>query len=70
MRPERARCLALLLAATLGAYQVAIRAGADFVGTDPVSTRDGVRVGRHENKIGGTTDVAARPEFADRHVTR
>jgi glycerophosphoryl diester phosphodiesterase len=29
-------------------------------------TRDGVLVCRHENEISGTTDVAARPEFADR----
>jgi glycerophosphoryl diester phosphodiesterase len=30
-------------------------------------TRDGVLVARHENEIGGTTDVAQHPEFAARH---
>ena len=35
-----------------------------------VSTKDGVLVARHENEIGGTTDVASRPEFADRRTTK
>jgi glycerophosphoryl diester phosphodiesterase len=29
-----------------------------------------VLVARHENEIGGTTDVADHPEFADRHTTK
>lgn len=33
-------------------------------------TRDGVLVIRHENEISGTTDVAARPEFAARRRTK
>jgi glycerophosphoryl diester phosphodiesterase len=33
-------------------------------------TRDGVLIVRHENEIGGTTDVAARPEFTDRRTTK
>lgn len=33
-------------------------------------SRDGVLVVRHENEIGGTTDVAARPEFAGRRTTK
>jgi glycerophosphoryl diester phosphodiesterase len=33
-------------------------------------TADGVLIVRHENEIGGTTDVATRPEFADRRTTK
>ena len=33
-------------------------------------SRDGVLIVQHENEIGGTTDVAAYPEFADRRTTR
>ncbi len=55
---------------TLAAYQLAIDMGADYIEPDLVSTRDGVLVARHENEIGGTTDVAGRPEFADRRTTR
>ncbi len=33
-------------------------------------TRDGVMVARHENEIGGTTDVADRRQFADRRTTK
>src|SRR4029450_7492724 len=35
---------------------------------DLVSTKDGVLIARHENEIGGTTDVAER--FPDRKRTR
>jgi glycerophosphoryl diester phosphodiesterase len=55
---------------TLAAYARAIDDGADFVEPDLVCTRDGVLVARHEDEIGGTTDVAQHPEFADRHATR
>jgi len=55
---------------TLASYELAIEQGADFIEPDLVSTRDGVLVARHENEIGGTTDVAAHPEFADRRTTK
>jgi glycerophosphoryl diester phosphodiesterase len=55
---------------TLEAYRLAIQLGADFIEPDLVSTRDGVLVARHENEISGTTDVAARPEFAARRTTK
>ncbi len=55
---------------TLASYARAIADGADFIEPDLVMTRDGVMVARHENAIGGTTDVAAHPEFADRRATR
>lgn len=55
---------------TLAAYELAIRMGADAVDVDLVPTRDGALVARHEPEIGGTTDVAERPEFASRRTTK
>jgi glycerophosphoryl diester phosphodiesterase len=55
---------------TLAAYSLAIAQGADYIEPDLVATRDGVLVARHENEIGGTTDVAAHPEFAARRRTQ
>jgi glycerophosphoryl diester phosphodiesterase len=55
---------------TLLAYEAAIGLGADYIEPDLVSTKDRVLVARHENEIGGTTDVANHPEFAARRTTR
>ena len=55
---------------TLASYRLAIEQGADYIEPDLVMTKDGVLVARHENEIGGTTDVAARPEFAQRRRTQ
>jgi glycerophosphoryl diester phosphodiesterase len=55
---------------TLMAYKLAIEQGADFIEPDLVSTKDGHLVARHENEISGTTDVADRPEFANRRTSR
>lgn len=55
---------------TLAAYALGARMGADYIEPDLVSTGDGVLVARHENEIGGTTDVADHPEFADRRTTK
>ena len=55
---------------TLASYALAIDLGADYLEPDLVSTRDGVLVARHENEIGGTTDVARRREFASRRTTK
>ena len=55
---------------TRAAYELAFRLGADAVEPDIVATRDGVLVLRHENEISGTTDVASRPEFADRRTSK
>ncbi|MDP3853453.1 glycerophosphodiester phosphodiesterase [Phenylobacterium sp.] len=52
------------------AYRLAIDQGCDFIEPDLVLTRDGVLVVRHENEIGETTDLAARPEFAARRTTK
>ncbi|MEU8660536.1 glycerophosphodiester phosphodiesterase [Actinoplanes philippinensis] len=54
---------------TLASYELAARLGADYLEPDLVITKDGVLVCRHEPEIGGTTDVAARPEFAARKRT-
>jgi glycerophosphoryl diester phosphodiesterase len=51
---------------TLPAYALGILQGADYIEPDLVATRDGVLIARHENEIGGTTDVAAHPAFAAR----
>jgi len=53
---------------TLEAYRLGVEMGADFIEPDLVSTKDGVLIARHENEIGGTTDVAAR--FPDRRQTK
>jgi glycerophosphoryl diester phosphodiesterase len=55
---------------TLMAYRLAIAEGADVIEPDLVPTKDDVLVARHENEIGGTTDVAQHPEFASRRTTK
>ena len=55
---------------TLEGYKMAIQMGADFIEPDLVATKDGVLIARHEPNITSTTDVANRPEFASRKVTR
>jgi len=59
-RPEHSR----------SSYDLAFELGVDAVEPDVVVTRDGVLVVRHENEISGTTDVASRPQFADRRTTK
>jgi glycerophosphoryl diester phosphodiesterase len=51
-------------------YELALEMGVDAVEPDVVPTRDGVLVVRHENEIGGTTDVSQHPQFADRRTTK
>lgn len=55
---------------TIESYRLAIEEGTDYIEPDLVMTRDGVLVARHENEIGGTTDVAQHPEFAARRRTQ
>jgi len=52
------------------AYERAVEQGADVIEPDLVMSRDGVLLVRHENEIGGTTDVADRPVFAARRTTK
>jgi glycerophosphoryl diester phosphodiesterase len=53
---------------TAASYRLAAEMGADFIEPDLVSTKDGVLVARHENEIGGTTDVSTK--FPDRKQTK
>ncbi|MBN9178568.1 MAG: glycerophosphodiester phosphodiesterase [Microbacterium sp.] len=55
---------------TRSSYDLALALGVDAVEPDVVFSRDGVLVVRHENEISTTTDVATRPEFADRRTTK
>jgi glycerophosphoryl diester phosphodiesterase len=55
---------------TLAGYFIAITQGADYVEPDLVISKDGALLARHENEIGGTTDVASHPEFAARKSTK
>jgi glycerophosphoryl diester phosphodiesterase len=55
---------------TLEAYRLAIELGADFIEPDVVVTKDGQLVARHEPNITATTNVAERPEFANRKTSR
>ncbi|HKT57979.1 MAG TPA: glycerophosphodiester phosphodiesterase family protein [Microbacterium sp.] len=55
---------------TRSSYDLAIQQGADAVEPDVVVSRDGVLVVRHDVELSETTDVASRPEFADRRATR
>ena len=59
-RPEHSR----------SSYDLALEMGVDAVEPDIVVSKDGVLVVRHENEISATTDVADRPEFADRRTTK
>ncbi len=59
-RPEHSR----------SSYDLALAMGVDAVEPDVVVSSDGVLVVRHENEISGTTDVADRPEYADRRTTK
>jgi glycerophosphoryl diester phosphodiesterase len=53
---------------TIESYTLAIAMGADYIEPDLVSTKDGVLIARHENEIGGTTDVADK--FPGRRATK
>jgi len=52
------------------AYRLAVEQGADIIEPDLVITKDGHLVVRHENEIGGTTDIADKPVFAARKATK
>jgi glycerophosphoryl diester phosphodiesterase len=51
---------------TLEAYRLAIKLGADVIEPDLISTKDGALIARHDPNLATSTDVASRPEFADR----
>jgi glycerophosphoryl diester phosphodiesterase len=47
-------------------FELAVELGADMIEPDLVASRDGALVVRHESALSLSTDVATRPEFADR----
>ena len=56
--------------ATRGAYDQAIRDGADFLEATLAVSKDGVLVVRRDNELSTTTDIATRADFAARRATR
>jgi glycerophosphoryl diester phosphodiesterase len=57
-------------AQSAGAYAKAIEEGADFLEAGLVSSKDGHLVVRQDDELSASTDVAARPDFAERRATR
>ena len=55
---------------TRSSYELALALGVDAVEPDVVFTKDAIAVVRHENEIGGTTDVASHARFAHRRTTK
>ena len=55
---------------TRASYRAAVAAGVDLVEPDVVPSKDGVLVVIHGPRLDETTDVAERPEFADRRVRK
>jgi glycerophosphoryl diester phosphodiesterase len=55
---------------TREAYLMALEMGADAVEPDIVMTRDGALVIRHDRYLSTSTDVADRPEFAERRTVK
>lgn len=51
---------------TLEAYQRALNDGADCIEPDLVMTKDNVLIARHDLYLSTTTNVASKPEFANR----
>jgi len=50
------------------AYQLALDLGADVIEPDLVMSSDGVLIVRHDPFLSHSTDIANRPEFAERRV--
>ncbi|MGV3616194.1 MAG: glycerophosphodiester phosphodiesterase [Fimbriimonas sp.] len=55
---------------TLEAYRLAIEAGADYIETDLVITKDGILLARNENELSATTNVADIAPYASRRTTK
>jgi glycerophosphoryl diester phosphodiesterase len=51
---------------TLEAYALALAQGAEVIEPDLVPSADGILFARHEPSLSRSTDIAMRPEFADR----
>ena len=55
---------------TRSALDLAINEGCDFIQVDLAPTKDGSLVALRDHDISASTDVAARPEFADRKTEK
>ncbi|MGE0665044.1 MAG: glycerophosphodiester phosphodiesterase family protein [Sphingomonadales bacterium] len=55
---------------TAAAYAMALDMGADAVEPDLVLTKDGALIVRHDRYLGTSTDIADRPEFANRRARK
>lgn len=55
---------------TTASYELAIDLGAELIEPDVVVTKDGALIVRHEDELSKSTDIADRPEFADRRTTK
>jgi glycerophosphoryl diester phosphodiesterase len=53
-----------------GVFDVAIHDGADFIAADFTPCKDGALVALSDHELSAVTDVAKRPEFAERKQTR
>ncbi|MEL6364538.1 MAG: glycerophosphodiester phosphodiesterase family protein [Pseudomonadota bacterium] len=51
---------------TVPAFEIATARNADYLEPDVVMTKDGYLVVRHERYLSTTTDVASRPDYADK----
>ncbi len=56
--------------ATRGAYDRAIKDGADFLAANLVVSRDGVVIVRRDSELSTDTDIAGRPQFAARRTSK
>jgi glycerophosphoryl diester phosphodiesterase len=57
-------------AGSRGAYDQAATDGADFFESGVVPTKDGVLIARQDDELSGDTNIATRPEYAERRATR
>jgi glycerophosphoryl diester phosphodiesterase len=57
-------------AGSRGAYDQAANDGADFLESGLVPTKDGVLIARQDDELSVDTNIAARPEYAERRTTR
>ena len=55
---------------TAGAFDLAVRDGADVIAADFVPTKDGILAALPDHELSAATDVARRSEFASRKQTR
>jgi glycerophosphoryl diester phosphodiesterase len=59
-----------LPAGSQGAYELAIRDGADFIAAAFAPSKDGTLMALPDRDLAAVTDIAARPEFAQRRQSR